>query len=89
MRSASGGRGTLSAAVETLPPWPHWRGRPVVVTTGAESATEWASTLVAQQQQLGAHVTTLTDAYDSLSENVNRMIDASNSVTSELETLSR
>ena len=37
--------------------------------------TEWASTLVEQQQQLGAHVTTLTDAYDSLSENVNRMID--------------
>ena len=35
--------------------------------------TEWASTLVEQQQQLGAHVTTLTDAYDSLSENVNRM----------------
>ena len=51
--------------------------------------TEWASTLVEQQQQLGAHVTTLTDAYDSLSENVNRMIDASNSVTSELETLFR
>ena len=46
---------------------------------------ELASTLVEQQQQLGAHVTTLTDAYDSLLENVNRMIDASNSVTRELE----
>ena len=51
--------------------------------------TEWASTLVEQQQQLGAHVTTLTDAYDSLSENVNRMIDASNRVTSELNELFR
>ena len=50
---------------------------------------EWASTLVKQQQQMGAHVTTLTDAYDSLSENVNRMIDASNSVTRELEELIR
>ena len=39
--------------------------------------------------ELGAHVTTLTDAYDSLSENVNRMIDASNRVTSELNELFR
>ena len=51
--------------------------------------TEWASTLVEQQQQLGAHVTTLTDAYDSLLENVNRMIDASNGVTRELNELFR
>ena len=51
--------------------------------------TEWASTLVEQQQQMGAHVTTLTDAYDSLSENVNRMTDASNRVTSELNELFR
>ena len=40
--------------------------------------TEWASTLVEQQQQLGAHVTTLTTEYEGLLENVNRMIDASN-----------
>ena len=37
----------------------------------------------------GVRVTTLTDAYDSLLKNVNRMIDASNSVTSELEELFR
>ena len=49
--------------------------------------TEWASTLVEQQQQMGAHVTTLTTEYEGLLKNVNRMIDASNSVTSELETL--
>ena len=51
--------------------------------------TEWASTLVEQQQQMGAHVTTLTTEYEGLLKNVNRMIDASNSVTSELETLIR
>ena len=51
--------------------------------------TEWASTLVEQQQQLGAHVTTLTTEYEGLLKNVNKMIDASNSVTSELETLIR
>ena len=36
---------------------------------------------------MGAHVTTLTTEYEGLLQNVNRMIDASNSVTSELETL--
>ena len=36
--------------------------------------TEWASTLVEQQQQLGAHVTTLTTEYEGLLKNVNRMI---------------
>ena len=51
--------------------------------------TEWASTLVEQQQQMGAHVTTLTTEYEGLLKNVNRMIDASNSVTSELEELFR
>ena len=51
--------------------------------------TEWASTLVEQQQQMGAHVTTLTTEYEGLLKNVNRMIDASNNVTSELETLIR
>ena len=51
--------------------------------------TEWASTLVEQQQHMGAHVTTLTTEYEGLLKNVNRMIDASNSVTSELETLIR
>ena len=50
--------------------------------------TEWASTLV-EQQQMGAHVTTLTTEYEGLLKNVNRMIDASNSVTSELEELFR
>ena len=55
------------------------------VGDAAESRTpSGRDTLVEQQQQLGAHVTTLTDAYDSLSENVNRMIDASNGVTREL-----
>ena len=39
--------------------------------------------------ELGVRVTTLTDAYDSLLENVNRMIDASNSVTRELNELFR
>ena len=39
--------------------------------------------------ELGVRVATLTDAYDSLLKNVNRMIDASNSVTSELEELFR
>ena len=38
---------------------------------------------------LGVRVTTLTDAYDSLLENVNRMIDASNRVTRELNELFR
>ena len=51
--------------------------------------TEWASTLVEQQQQMGAHVTTLTNEYEGLLKNVNRIIDASNSVTRELETLIR
>ena len=51
--------------------------------------TEWASTLVEQQQHMGAHVTTLTTEYEGLLKNVNRMIDASNSVTSELEELFR
>ena len=39
--------------------------------------------------ELGVRVTTLTDAYDSLLENVNRMIDASNRVTKELNELFR
>ncbi len=39
--------------------------------------------------ELGVRVTTLTDAYDSLLENVNRMIDASNRVTRELNELFR
>ena len=51
--------------------------------------TEWASTLVEQQQQLGAHVTTLTTEYEGLLKNVNRMIDASNGVTRELNELFR
>ena len=39
--------------------------------------------------ELGVRVTTLTDAYDLLLENVNRMIDASNGVTRELNELFR
>ena len=74
----------LSAQVESL-------GKQVRQLAGQyaqerKAHTEWASTLV-DQQQLGAHVTTLTDAYDSLLENVNRMIDASNRVTRELNEL--
>ena len=37
--------------------------------------------------ELGVRVTTLTDAYDSLFENVDRMIEASNRVTRELNEL--
>ena len=39
--------------------------------------------------ELGVRVTTLTDAYDSLFENVDRMIEASNRVTRELNELLR
>ena len=46
MRSASGGRGTLSAAVETLPPWPHRRGRLAgVILTSARGVRQDISEL--------------------------------------------
>ena len=88
MATASSDRdGALSAQVESLGK----QVRQLAEQSAQErkAHTGWASTLVEQQQQLGAHVTTLTDAYDSLSENVNRMIDASNGVTRELNELFR
>ena len=36
--------------------------------------TEWASTLVEQQQHMGAHVTTMTTEYEGLLKNVNRSL---------------
>ena len=50
---------------------------------------EWASTLVKQQQQMGAHVTTLTDAHESLLKSVHAMIDVSDRLTRDIEGLSQ
>ena len=59
------------------------------IRAGAESAHRVGEYARGATTTTGAHVTTLTDAYDSLSENVNRMIDASNGVTRELNELFR
>ena len=70
----------LSAQVESL-------GKQV--RQSAEQYTQEQKKHVEWIGELGVRVTTLTDAYDSLLENVNRMIDASNSVTRELNELLR
>ena len=50
---------------------------------------EWASTLVKQQQQMGAHVTTLTNEYETLLKSVHAMIDVSDRLTRDIEELSQ
>ena len=54
-----------------------------------QAHVKWASTLVEQQRQLGAHVTTLTNEYEALLKNVNTMIDVSNTRTRDINELFR